>query len=213
MKKTLFNFLIVATTLLFHSCGEKSKSETKEATSNNPLIEKVTESENEVVYTMNGSCDDFISRLDFSSFCFTSKKTPKYRLVQNTETNCQIEFYDDSGYQTVTLSIVFSDFNKPMNTDAESNPEMAKMLFKTFFKKNIQRRMLETEKDIPNLGDEAYMGFSENKDEQILGVRTGNVSFRFIFPHGKVKSRQSCMEAEEDVIRIGRLVIDNLAKK
>jgi hypothetical protein len=212
MKKTLFYFLIASTTLLFHSCDEKSKSETKEATSKNPLIEQVTAIENEVEYTMNGSCDDFISRLDFSSFCFTSKKTPKYRLVQNTETNCQIEFYDDSGYQTVTLSIVFSDFEKPMKKNAEPNPEMAKMLFKTFFKKNIQRRMLETEKAILNLGDEAYIGFSQNKDEQVLGVKKANVSFRFIFSHGKVEARQSCMEAEEDLIRLGLVVIENLSE-
>jgi len=201
------------TLITISACADKAKNETIKNTIDTFSVNDDSKEENEVVYTRKGTCDEFIAAIDFSSFCFTSAKTPKYRLVQNTESNCQIEFYDNSGYQTVTLTIAFADFDKPMKKDAEPNPEMAKMLFKTFFKKNIQRRMLKTEKDIPNLGDEAYIGFSENKDEQVLGVRTGNVSFRFIFSHGKVKARQSCMSSEEDLVRIGHLVIDNLTTK
>jgi len=208
MKNTLIYCLLAIITL--SACGDKPKNDTIKNTIDTHTTNDDSKEENEIIYTRKGSCDDFVASIDFSSFCFTSVKTPKYRLVQNSESNCQIEFYDNSGYQTVTLSIAFADFDKPMKKDAEPNPEMAKMLFKTFFKKNIQRRMLKTEKDIPNLGDEAYMGFSENKDEQVLGVRTGNVSFRFIFPHGKVKARQSCMSSEEDLKRIGQLIVDSL---
>jgi len=212
MKKHIIWGIILFASFLFNSCSEQKKNEKTKNTTSNPFIEETLENENDVLYTMNGNCDDFIARLDFSSFCLTNKKTPKYRLVQNTDTNCQFQLYDDKEYQNIDFSIVFSDFEKPMKKDAEPNPAMAKMLFKTFFKKNIQRRMLKNEKEIPNLGDEAYIGFSEKKDEQVLGVRAGNVSFRFIFHHGKEIAQQSCMQAEDDLKKLGQMIVENIAK-
>ncbi len=215
MKNTFLYCLILCLSL--SSCGKDTKAETKtEAKTEN--IDKVTSSdtpkkENEVTYVKKGNCDDFIAGIDFSSFCFTAKKTPKYRLVRDTETNCQFQIYDENGYQNIDFSIAFADFQKPFGE--EPQPELAKNIFKKTFTRTKSRRLGGSEaKDISGLGDEAYIGYNTSQDyrEQYLGVRVGNVTFTFVFHHGKQKSQQSCMEAEEDLIKAGRLVIENLTK-
>lgn len=211
MKNTFLYCLILSLSLC--ACGENTKTETK-----NTSIDKVTSSdtlkkESDITYVKKGSCDDFIAGIDFSSFCFTNKKAPKYRLVRDTETNCQFQIYDENGYQNIDFSIAFADFQKPFGK--EPQPELAKSIFKKTFTRTKSRRLGDSEaKDISGLGDEAYIGYNTSQDyrEQYLGVRIGNVSFTFVFHHGKQKSQQSCMEAEEDLIKAGRLVIENLTK-
>ena len=211
MKKTLLYCLIAFITL--NACGDKAKKETNSENISNTKIVDNEEKEEDVTYVRKDSCDDFISDIDFSSFCFTSKKTPKYRLVRNTETNCQFQIHDDNGYQNIDFSIAFADFNKPFGK--EPQPELAKNIFVKTFARTKSRRLGGSEaKEISDIGDEAYIGYNRSQDnkEQYLGVRVGNVTFTFVFHHGKEKSQQSCMEAEEDLINIGKLVIENLTK-
>jgi len=171
-------FTLICFTLLF-ACKDDTSNNTKENNTNKVENTNTQKKEKEVTYIKKGTCDEFITGIDFSSFCFTSKQTPKYRLIQDGDNNCQYQIFDNNDYQNIDFSIAFADFNKPMKKGAEPNPEFSKQLFKTVFKKHISRRMLKTERDVPNLGDEAYIGYSEGKDEQVLGVRTGNVSFTF----------------------------------
>jgi len=199
--------------LILCACSEKKKEDKGSNSVSNPYLNDATETVGKTYHYMKGTCDDFIASLDFSSFCFSSVKTPKYRLIQNTKTNCQIAFYDDAGFQNVTLSIAFVDFEKPIKKDVEPDPDMAKVLFNALYKRKKSKRMAHPEaKEISGLGDDAYIGFNQSKDyqEQYLGVRQANVTFSFIFTHGKEKANQSCMSSEEDLVRIGELILANL---
>ncbi|APG64005.1 hypothetical protein LPB136_00860 [Tenacibaculum todarodis] len=203
MKKQISYYLIAFLTI--YACGKKNKINKNHINNSEKKISKT--------YIRKGNCDNLIANIDFSSFCFTSKKTPKYRLVQNSETNCQYEIYNDAGHQNIDFSIVFSDFQKVFGKEAQ--PELAKQIFTTIFNKKKKTRMIPSgSKEITGLGDDAYIGFSQSKNnkDQYLGVRIGNVAFTFVFHHGKNKSSQSCMQTEKDLIKIGQLVVKNITK-
>jgi hypothetical protein len=213
MKKIVLLSTIIITSISLFSCGEKSKSDTKTNAIDNTARDDSPNNEVEINYTKTESCEAFIASIDFSSFCFTSKETTKYRLIQNSETNCQYQLYNDKSYQNIDFSIAFANFNKLFGK--EPQPELAKNIFLTVYKKNKRTRMIPSgSKEIKNLGDDAYIGFNQSEDhkEQYLGVRVGNVVFTFVFQHGENLSSQSCMEAEEDLIKIGKLVVDAITK-
>jgi len=179
MKKVPFCLLMF---LLVYSCKEQEhQQKNTKINSTDSIIAEEPQNVAEEIYALNGTCEDFIKSLDFSSFCFSDNKTPKYRLVQSTETNCQFEFFDLNDYQNIHLSIAFANFNKPMGNEAQ--PELRKIIFMKSFEKNKRQRMLSSEaKAIANLGDDAYIGYNQSQShkEQYLGVRKGNVSFTFV---------------------------------
>jgi len=199
--------------MLLFACKKETSNSTKTKNIGNEVIIEKGKKENDLTYEKKVNCDDCIKSIDFSSFCFTTKKIPKYRLVRDAERNCQYQIFDNKGYQNIDFSIAFADFQKPFGE--EPQPELAKSIFVKAFSRTKSRRLGgSTAKDISGLGDEAYIGYNRSQDnkEQYLGVRIGNVSFTFIFKHGKEMSQQSCMEAEKDLIKIGRLVIESLTK-
>lgn len=211
MKKTLLFCLIAITTL--SACKEDSAK--KPNTNNTDQVTNSDDSQTDeaVTYVKTENCDDFIAGIDFSSFCFTTKKTPKYRLIQDTEKSCQYQIYNDKGHQNIQFSIAFADYyNNP-----KMEPELVKQISLTAFKSKKNRRTsnIPEAKTITGLGDDAYIGFNRSVDnrEQYLGVSVGNVSFTFVFQHGKELAYQSCMASDEDLKRIGQLVIDNLKKE
>jgi len=208
MKRIAPMYLLVF--LLVYGCKEQQQENTK-INSGSSVVEEEQMDVTDELYSLNGTCEDFIRRLDFSSFCFSENKTPKYRLVQNNETNCQFELYDLNNYQNIHLTIAFADFYKPMGNEVQ--PELRKNIFMKLFEKNKRQRMLPAEAiEISNLGDDAYIGYNQSQShkEQYLGVRKGNVSFTFVFEHGKTKANQSCVSSKEDIVKIGKLVLASL---
>ena len=193
-----------------NSCTQKKlNSEASSKDGNEYSTEVDQKKEDETIYVRMGSCDDFISEIDFSSFCFSNGKTPKYRLVQSTDKSCQYQIYDVNGYHTIDFAIAFASFE-----GFNGNPEVAKQVFlKAFERKKNTRTKNQDSKILKNLGDEAYIGFNNKRDELYLGARIGNVSFTLVFHHGKTRSNQSCISDNKDIEQIGALVIDKIAKK
>lgn len=199
--------LIILAATILASCGDNNSI--VDATENKAAQEQTTgKTESDKTYSRKGDCDSFIKSLDFSSLCFTEKVTPEYRVEISGERNCQFEFYADDKSGDIHMSITFSDYSKSIFAK-DGDLEMAKTMFIETFKKKRTSKMFYTRSNaIKDLGDDAFIGYNDNRNEKTLCVRISNVSFTIQL--NQIDTKKTCLLSDDELVKLGQIVVDGI---
>ena len=201
MKKTNYLLILIVLTTLFISCKNDSKSEHSDKKNNIATEKDVSEekNQNKKEYTLNSDCKALFKSIDFSSFCFSENKTPKFEVGNNygVSSRCQYRVYSDKGnFDFLILISTSPDKFKELITRIELNK---KVLKSTGFNKIT---------DLKNLGDSAYIAYNEESQIKEIHVVSNNLTIKVELSN--IDKHKSCLYEDTELERLIKLILESL---
>jgi len=201
MKKTNYLLIFIVLTTIFLSCKNDSKNEHSNKKNNIPTEKDVSEEENQnkKEYTINSDCKAFFESIDFSSFCFSEDKTPKFDIGNNygVSSRCQYRVYSDKGnFDFLILVSTSPDKFKDLITRFELNK---KVLKSTGFNKIT---------DLNNIGDGAYIAYNEQSQIKEIHLVSNNLTIKVELLD--VEKLKSCLYENTELERLVKLILESV---
>jgi hypothetical protein len=201
MNKTNYYLILIIFTTICLSCKNDSKNENSEKNNNIETEKDVSEenNQNKKDYTLNSDCKALFESIDFSSFCFSKDKTPKFEVSNNygISSRCQYRVYSDKdNFDFLILISTSPDKFKEMITQIELNK---KVLKSTGFNKIT---------DIKNLGDGAYIAHNEDSQIKKIHVISNNLTIQVEL--SDIDKHKSCLYEGAELERLVKMILESL---
>jgi hypothetical protein len=215
IKTHKMHVLVLFTALFIASCGSETAENPSDgggpaAPASSNTESAATTGSSVKTYAPTGDCEALIQSFDLSSLCFTDEKIPEYRVESAGERACQFEFTPTDYTNDIHMSITYSDYENSIFA-SEDDPDMPRVMFEETFKKKRNSQMFYTKStDVADLGDDAFIGYNENRNEKALCVRVSNVSFTIQL--NQTHEKTTCLLTDEELVKFGRIVVDKIKK-
>lgn len=199
MKKTSYYLILIILTTIFFSCKNDSKNEISDKNNNIETEKDILKEKNKKEYTLNSDCKALFESIDFSSFCFSKDKTPKFTVSNNygVSSRCQYLVFSDKGNFDFLILISTSPYKfKELMTQIELNK---KVLNSTGFNKIT---------DLKNLGDGAYIAYNENSQIKKIHVINNNLTIKIELLD--IDKHKSCLYEDAELERLTKMILKSL---
>ncbi len=190
MKKSTY-YLILLSVLL--SCNNNSRKESAEKVSEKTI-------QNTKKYELNSDCKVFFESIDFSSFCFSNDKTPKFEVGNNygISSRCQYRIYSDkNNFDFLLLVSTSTDEFEMIMTRFDVN------------KKTLKLTGFNNINDISDLGDHAYIALNESNHTKEIHVISGNLAIKIELSN--IDKHKSCLYEDAELKRVVSAILKSLA--
>lgn len=201
MKKANYYLILILLTTIFLSCKNDSKNEHSDKKNNVATEKDGSEEKNKTKkeYTLNSGCKTLFESIDFSSFCFSEGKTPKFEVGNNygISSRCQFMVYSDKNNFDFLILISTSSYKfKEIISQIELNK---KVLKSTGFNEIT---------NLENLGDGAYIAYNENSQIKEIHVLSNNLTIKVEL--SDIDKHKSCLYENEELERLVKMILESM---
>jgi hypothetical protein len=199
MKKTNYYLILIIFTTICLSCKNDSKNTISDKKNSIETEKDISEEKNKKEYTLNSDCKALFESIDFSSFCFSKDKTPRFEVSNNygVSSRCQYMVYSDKdNFDFLILISTSPDKFKEMITQIELNK---KVLNSTGFNKIT---------DLKNLGDGAYIAYNEDSQIKKIHVISNNLTIKIEL--SDIDKHKSCLYEDAELERLIKIILESL---
>jgi hypothetical protein len=197
MKK--INSYLIAILLItgISSCTDDSKNQDQKENLTTTTTEDTPESSKVKKHTINSDCKAYFEAIDFSSFCFSNNKTPKFEVGSNygISSRCQFRVYSDEDN---------FDFLLLISTSTE-NLEKIKTIYDAN-KKSLKLMGYGEINDLNDLGDYAYIAYSEDNKTKEIHVISGNATIKVELSD----TDESCLYQDSELKELAKFILATL---
>ncbi|MBL4594495.1 MAG: hypothetical protein JKX68_11875 [Flavobacteriales bacterium] len=201
MKKTNYYLILIILTTISLSCGNNSKNKNSD-NKNNIVIEtdlSGKNNQNKKEYIPNSDCKALFESIDFSSFCFSEDKTPKFEVSNNygVSSRCQYKVYSDKdNFDFQILISTSADKFKEIITKIELNKKVLKSIG---FNKIT---------NLKNLGDNAYIAYNEDSQIKKIHITSNNMTIKIEL--SDIDKHKSCLFKDKELERLVKVILESL---
>jgi hypothetical protein len=189
MKKLNFYLIIILTFLVLLSCNKVTKKD-------------LSIKPNKNNYILDTDCKAFFESMDFSSFCFSNNKTPKFEVGQNygMTSRCQYRIYSDKGnFDFLLLISTAPDKFKNIITKLDLN---LKVLKSTGYNKI---------EEFNDLGNRAYIAYNEESQTKELHLVSNNLTIKLEL--SKINKHESCLYKDIELKKLAKFILKSIKTK
>jgi len=201
--KIIKQYLVIFISIsLFISCTKESKNNKLEDNVNLNTEKKSSRknSQNTQKHVLGSDCKAFFESIDFSSFCFSNNKTPKFEVGKNygVTSRCQYRVSSDKGnFDFLILISTSPDKFKNVITRFDLN------------KKTLKSMGYKSIKEFNGLGDQAYIAYNEESQIKELHLVSNNVTIKIEL--SRINKHKSCLYLDLELKQLVRVILESLS--